>query len=59
MLGETLIRSSYLAFGSGGQQVNHLTPTPQKKYAWKQHIVWCLAYGSGGLIQQQARVIRL
>lgn len=27
MLGETLIHSSYLAFGSEGQQVNHLTPS--------------------------------
>lgn len=31
MLGETLIRSSYLAFGSGGQQVNHVTPAKKKK----------------------------
>lgn len=31
MLGETLIHSSYLAFGFRGQQVNHLTPTKKKK----------------------------
>lgn len=43
MLGETLIRSSYLAFGSGGQQVNHVTPAKKKKNTLET--TYCLGSG--------------